>query len=168
MQSAMAGMRAAIAAAAVAGVALAATAEAAPIQVRDDPGFASVFGPNGSMNVEFQYWNGTSYVTQGALAGTFALQYRFTDGGGNPTGPITSFLTYCLEPDEFLDLNGTWKNGDFRGSLASTSEYDGSLDRRVGQGVAGQEDLLSGVQARGEAAQQRRRANRPAPPPEDR
>jgi len=93
-------------------------AAAVPIQVRDGNG-GNVFsdGP-GSQNVTINVSGNSKTVG----AGAFALQYKFV-------GSLTwvDFLTYCLEPDETLDISGlTPKNGDFVADVKDTVEYASS------------------------------------------
>lgn len=90
-------------------------AHASPIQVRDGNGGSVFNGGPGSVNLTIKV-NGSS---QSVAAGAFALEYRH-----GTTGPWTGFLTYCLEPDEWLGISGTTpQNGTLVGSLAATVEY---------------------------------------------
>lgn len=91
-------------------------AAASPVQVRDGNGGTVFNGGPGHVNLTIVV-DGTA---QAVAAGAFALQYRF-----GTSGPWTDFLTYCLEPDEWLDIpaNGTAVSGNLVGSLAATAEY---------------------------------------------
>lgn len=110
---------------AIAGLTLAASAaSAAPnVWVRDGNGGGSVFngGPGYvTMHMRVVRPNNTVW-TPGVNVGAFALQYSTTSNGG----PWTSFLTYCLEPDETLSINsnGTAYGGTLANTLSSTAEY---------------------------------------------
>lgn len=95
-------------------------AAAVPIQVRDGNGGNVFNGGPGSQNVTINV-NGTGKTVG---AGAFALQYKFVGGS-----TWTDFLTYCLEPDETLDISGlTPKNGDFVPDIRTTTEYASSGD----------------------------------------
>lgn len=113
---------AAVAAAIAVGVlASAQTAEASPIWVRDGNGGTPFNGGPGFQTITIKV-DGTN---QGVNAGAFALQYSFT----NPASGANwvNFLTYCLEPDEFLNIpnTGTPVTGTFKGSFGATTEYAG-------------------------------------------
>jgi hypothetical protein len=100
------------------GLAVAAPAAASPVQVRDGNGGTVFNGGPGSVNVTIKV-NG---ATQSVAAGAFALEYR-----PGASGPWTGFLTYCLEPDEWLGISGTTPmNGSLVGGLAATVEYAAS------------------------------------------
>jgi hypothetical protein len=101
-------------------IALAApAAEASPIWVRDGNGGNVFSGGPGSVNITIK----VDGKEQGVAAGAFVLQYTFT----NPTTGTpawTTFITYCLEPDELLDISGTTpKNGTLAWSLFDTPLY---------------------------------------------
>jgi hypothetical protein len=95
-------------------------AEASVVWVRDGNGGTVFNGGPGSVNITINV-NGSNL---GVAAGAFALQYNF-----KPTTPAsndpnwTSFLTYCLEPDEVLNVNGTPRQGIFVEGIANTVEY---------------------------------------------
>lgn len=95
-------------------------AAAVPIQVRDGDGGNVFSGGPGPQTVTINV-SGTSKTVG---AGAFGLQYKFVSG-------VTwvDFLTYCLEPDETLDISGlTPKNGDFVSDVRDTIEYASSGD----------------------------------------
>lgn len=92
-------------------------AQASFVQVRDGNGGSVFNGGPGSVSLQIKVNDGS---TQWVAAGAFALQYRF-----DPADPWTSFLTYCLEPDEALGVGGTPVNGNFASGLANTAEYAG-------------------------------------------
>lgn len=91
--------------------------EASPIWVRDGNGGNPFNGGPGSQIVTITVNN----VNQTVLAGAFALQYSFSDPalGAN----WVDFFTYCLEPDEFLNVSATPVTGTFAGSFGATTEY---------------------------------------------
>lgn len=98
-------------------------AEASVVWVRDGNGGNVFNGGPGSVNITIKVNGNNASVA----AGAFALQYNF-----NPTTPATNdpnwttFLTYCLEPDEQLGINGmTAKQGTFVEGIANTVEYAG-------------------------------------------
>lgn len=91
-------------------------AAASPIEVRDGNG-GNVFNGNGvgSQNLTIK----VDGANKSVAAGAFALQYRLS-----PADAWTSFLTYCLEPDETLGISaGTVYQGDLVADIASSSEY---------------------------------------------
>lgn len=94
-------------------------AHAIPIQVRDGNGGNVFSGGPGPQTVTIDV-NGTSKTVG---AGAFLLQYKFVGGS-----TWNDFLTYCLEPDETLDIGSTPKNGDFVPDLRTTTEYASSGD----------------------------------------
>jgi hypothetical protein len=89
-------------------------AQASFVQVRDGNGGTVFNGGPGKVDVQIKVDGSTQWVA----AGAFALQYRF-----DPADPWTSFLTYCLEPDETLGVGATPVNGNFVNGLANTAEY---------------------------------------------
>jgi hypothetical protein len=109
-------LRRALLAAAAAFPILAGAAIASPVEVRDGNGGTVFNGGPGHVNLTIL----VDGISQGVAAGAFALQYRF-----GTAGPWTDFLTYCLEPDEWLGIpgDGTPVAGVLAGSLASTAEY---------------------------------------------
>lgn len=93
-------------------------AAAAPdVWVRDGNGGNVFNGGPGYVSLTLSV-NGGS---KGVAAGAFALEYSTVAS----SGPWTSFLTYCLEPDEALGIasDGTAYGGTLAGSLAATAEY---------------------------------------------
>jgi hypothetical protein len=98
------------------------SAEASPIWVRDGNGGTPFNGGPGFVNVTVSVDGGPN---QTFSAGAFALQYSFTDPAGPGGANWVNFLTYCFEPDEFLNIpnTGTPVTGTFVGSLGSTTEY---------------------------------------------
>lgn len=95
-----------------------APAQAAPdVWVRDGNGGNVFNGGPGYVSLTLSV-NGGS---KGVAAGAFALQYSTVAS----SGPWTSFLTYCLEPDEALGIasDGTAYGGTLAGSLGGTVEY---------------------------------------------
>ena len=95
-------------------------ATASPIQVRDGNGGNVFNGGPGYVGITINVNGGNLNVA----AGAFALQYSQTGAD-----PWTNFLTYCLEPDEFLGITGsTPVVGDLRGSLGNS---DGVYDARA-------------------------------------
>lgn len=94
--------------------AAAAPAEATPVWVRDGNGGTVFNGGPGYVNLSIRVDGNNQSVS----AGAFALQYGFS-----PTGPFTDFLTYCLEPDELLNVGATPTAGTLRGTLSETAEY---------------------------------------------
>jgi hypothetical protein len=97
---------------------IAGAANAIPIEVRDGNGGNVFNGGPGAQGVTI-YVSGT---TKGVNAGAFALQYKFVGGS-----TWTDFLTYCLEPDETLDISGlTPKSGNFIPDINATAEYAAS------------------------------------------
>jgi hypothetical protein len=95
---------------------LALPAQAQPIQVRDGHA-GNVFSGNGvgSTNLTIRV-DGTD---KSVAAGAFFLEHR-----PNAASPWTSFLTYCLEPDETLGINaGQIYNGELISSVFGSSEY---------------------------------------------
>lgn len=93
-------------------------AEASPMWVQDGNG-GNVFGAAGYTNVTIGVDTGSGLTSQGAAAGAFYLQYSTS----NSPYAWNDFITYCLEPDEFINLSGIVQ-GDYRGSLSGTSEYN--------------------------------------------
>lgn len=90
-------------------------AQASLVEVRDGNG-GNVFGAVGSANITIRVDGSNKNVA----AGAFALQYRFT----SPASAWIDFLTYCLEPDEWLGISGaTPMSGTLVSSAASTTEY---------------------------------------------
>jgi hypothetical protein len=96
-------------------------AEASVVWVRDGNGGNVFSGGPGSQNITINV-NGSNV---GVAAGAFVLQYNF-----NPAKPAnndpgwTTFLTYCLEPDELLKVSGlTPKHGTFVEGIGNTLEY---------------------------------------------
>jgi hypothetical protein len=121
MVNAIRSIRGLVVAGAVLGVVFCATpsAEASPIWVRDGNGGNVFNGGPGSVNLTIKVDNGPN---QSVAAGAFALQYSFT--APTPSTNWVNFLTYCLEPDEFLGITGsTPVTGTFVGSLGATAEY---------------------------------------------
>ena len=99
------------------GIGTIAAGQAAPVQVRDGNGGSVFNGGPGSVNLTIKV-NGAN---QSVAAGAFALEYRM-----GAAGAWTSFLTYCLEPDEWLGISGsTPMNGTLWTSIATTGEYAG-------------------------------------------
>jgi hypothetical protein len=94
-----------------------AAAEASTIYVRDGNGGNAHNGGPGSVNLTVNV-NGTNTSVS---AGAFALQYSTT----NSPYAWTDFITYCLEPDEFLSVTATPVVGDYQTTLSATSEYAG-------------------------------------------
>ncbi len=93
-------------------------AAAGPVQVRDGNGGDVFNGGPGYRAVTIKVDAGSLSVA----AGAFALEYREGSSGG-----WTSFLTYCLEPDEWLGISGlTPHDGTLATNLASTAEYAAS------------------------------------------
>ncbi len=109
-------LRRALLAAAAALPLLAGGAFASPVQIRDGNGGTVFNGGPGSVNLTIV----VDGVSQGVAAGAFALQFR-----PGASGPWLDFLTYCLEPDEWLGIpgNGTPVSGELVGRLADTAEY---------------------------------------------
>jgi hypothetical protein len=87
-------------------------AEASPVFVRDGNGGDVFSGGPGSQTLTINVNGGAG---QSVNAGAFVLQYAF-----NVAGPWTQFITYCLEPDEFL--------GDF----SSPAQFVGDLTPEYG------------------------------------
>jgi hypothetical protein len=92
------------------------SADASPIYVRDGNGGNAFNGGPGSVTLTITV-NGTN---QTVAAGAFALQYSFDQVGW------TDFLTYCLEPDEFLNINGTPAMGTFVEGIGNVGQYASS------------------------------------------
>jgi hypothetical protein len=94
------------------------SADASTIFVRDGNGGTVFNGGPGSVNITITV-NGTN---QAVAAGAFALQYSFDQVGW------TDFLTYCLEPDEFLNIaaNGTPSMGTFVEGIGNVAQYASS------------------------------------------
>jgi hypothetical protein len=91
-----------------------APAEASPIWVRDGNGGTVFNGGPGSVNLTITV-NGANV---GVAAGAFALQYSFDKVGW------TDFLTYCLEPDELLNISGTTpRGGSFVEGIGTVADY---------------------------------------------
>ena len=88
------------------------TAWAVPqtVAVRENPNGLFKDPAPGSVNLTINV-NGQ---TQGVLAGAFSLQYKLEN-----TDDWIDFLTYCLEPDVFLDL-GKEPTGTLVGDLDDT------------------------------------------------
>jgi hypothetical protein len=91
-------------------------AEAATVWVRDGNGGTVFNGGPGSVNLTISV-NGSNVAV---AAGAFALQYSFDNVGW------TDFLTYCLEPDEWLNVTATPTMGTFVEGIANTVEYASS------------------------------------------
>ncbi|WP_291297224.1 PEP-CTERM sorting domain-containing protein [Elioraea sp.] len=96
-------------------------AEASVVWVRDGNGGNVFSGGPGSVNLTINVNNSNVSVA----AGAFVLQYNF-----KPTAPAgndpnwTTFLTYCLEPDEWLGITGTTpRQGSFVEGIGNTAEY---------------------------------------------
>lgn len=96
-------------------LAAAAPATATPIWVQDGNGGGAHNGGPGAVTLSVSV---TGRGTINVAAGAFALQYGFS-----PTGPFTDFLTYCLEPDENLNVGATPTQGTLMGSLSDSSLY---------------------------------------------
>lgn len=95
-------------------IAASAPAEASPIWARDGNGGTVFNGGPGSVNLTVTV-NGASL---GVAAGAFALQLS-TDLVG-----WTDFLTYCLEPDELLNIAGTTpRGGSFVEGIGNVADY---------------------------------------------
>lgn len=91
-----------------------APAEASPIWVRDGNGGNVFNGGPGSVNITITV-NGASTAV---AAGAFALQYSADKVGW------TDFLTYCLEPDELLNVSGTTpRGGSFVEGIGNAADY---------------------------------------------
>ena len=88
------------------------TAWAVPqtVEVRENPNGLFEDPAPGSVNLTINV-NGKN---QGVLAGAFSLQYRLEN-----TDDWIDFLTYCLQPDVFLDL-GKKPTGTLVGDLGDT------------------------------------------------
>ncbi len=103
---------------------IAPAAHASTVWVRDGNG-GNVFsgaGP-GFTNITIN----VDGVNKGVSAGAFVLQYKFSTLAPPNNDPgWTTFLTYCLEPDELLSIDGTAKAGSFVEGIANTVEYAGS------------------------------------------
>lgn len=99
----------------VAALAAAPDASASPVLVRDGNG-GNVFNGNGVGSVNLTI--NVDGANKGVAAGPFALQYS-TNGGSS----WLDLLTYCLEPDETLNVGGTPTSGDMVASVSATSEY---------------------------------------------
>lgn len=90
------------------------SAEASTIWVRDGNGSHVFNGGPGWVNITVNV-NGAHTAVS---AGAFALQYSFDQASW------TNFLTYCLEPDELLNVSGTTPRvGTFVDGIGNTSEY---------------------------------------------
>ena len=100
---------------------LATTADASPVLVRDGNGgnvFSGNTVPGGFTNITIVVDGSTKSVA----AGAFALEYS-TNNGAN----WANFITYCLEPDEWLGISGSAPvTGDLIASLSATTEYAAS------------------------------------------
>ena len=121
MTDSIRGIRGLVVAGAVLGAVMCAapSAEASQIWVRDGNGGTVFNGGPGSVNLTIKVDGGPN---QSVAAGAFALQYSFTAPG--PGTNWVNFLTYCLEPDEFLGISGsTPVTGSYVGSFGATSEY---------------------------------------------
>lgn len=108
--------RTAVAAALCTALAFAAptAADAATVFVRDGNGGTVFNGGPGSVTLTISV-NGKN---QSVAAGAFALQVSFDQT------TWTNFLTYCLEPDELLNVSGsTPRIGSFVDGIGNTTEY---------------------------------------------
>lgn len=89
--------------------------QASPISVRDGDGGSVFSGGPGYQTITIR----VDGAYRSVRAGAFDLQYR-----QSAADPWTRFLTYCLEPDEVLGLNGmTPVTGDLRPAIGGASEY---------------------------------------------
>jgi hypothetical protein len=86
------------------------------VQVRDGNGGDVFNGGPGSVQLQI----GVDGSNANVLAGAFALQWRFNSPGSD----WVNFLTYCLEPNEYLNMpgNGTPVTGELQENIAAT-EY---------------------------------------------
>jgi hypothetical protein len=100
-----------------------AAAQASFVQVRDGNGGSVFNGGPGKVDLEIKVNSSRFWVA----AGAFALEYRF-----DPADPWTSFLTYCLEPDESLGVGGAPVTGNLVHGLATTSEYGSAATALTG------------------------------------
>jgi hypothetical protein len=89
-------------------------AHAALVQVRDGNGSHVFNGGPGFVNLHIRV-NGTQ---QHVSAGAFALEMR-----QGTVGAWTGFLTYCLEPDEWLNVSGATPQAGNHMRLASAADY---------------------------------------------
>lgn len=92
-------------------------AEASTIYVRDGNG-GNVFGAAGYQALTIRVDKGAGLTSTNVQAGAFYLQYSHT----NAPYAWTDFVTYCLEPDELLNVAGI-VSGDYKGTLSESSEY---------------------------------------------
>ncbi len=100
----------------------AAPASADAIWVRDGTNNGHVFGAAGYTNLTIN----VSGTNKNVSAGAFYLQYSTTGS----VGPWTNFISYCLEPDEWLGISyNTPVSGTFEASLGSTTEYAGRAEQ---------------------------------------
>lgn len=108
---------------------LATTADASPVLVRDGNGgnvFSGNTVPGGFTNITIAVDGSSKTVA----AGAFALEYS-TDNGVS----WVNFITYCLEPDEWLGISGSGAvTGDLIASLSGTTEY-GAAATTIGRYV---------------------------------
>lgn len=89
-------------------------ADASPVWVRDGNGGTVFNGGPGSVNITVSV-NGANVAV---AAGAFALQYSFDQTHW------TNFLTYCLEPDELLNISGaTPQMGSFVEGIGNSPAY---------------------------------------------
>lgn len=119
MRPVLSRLRACLLASACCVVPLFATSPAAAgptVQVRDGNGGDVFNGGPGSVQLRI----GVNGSNANVLAGAFALQWRFNSPGSD----WVNFLTYCLEPDEYLNMpgNGTPVTGQLQENLGVT-EY---------------------------------------------
>lgn len=101
----------------VAGLGVAAPAGASPILVRDGDGDRP-FGAAGSKVITIGVDSGAGIERIRVEAGAFYLQYSTTGA----KGVWTNFVTYCMEPDELLNVSGIVK-GDYQADAGRTPEY---------------------------------------------
>jgi hypothetical protein len=96
-------------------------ADASVVWVRDGNGGNVFTGGPGSQAITINVDGSNLSVA----AGAFVLQYNFkatTPANNDPDW--TTFLTYCLEPDEQLGISGmTAKTGSFVDGIGNTAEY---------------------------------------------
>lgn len=102
---------------------IAPAADASTVWVRDGNGSTVFSGGPGFTNITINVDGANKTVS----AGAFVLQYNFSTLAPPSNDPgWTTFLTYCLEPDELLAINGTPVKGSFIEGIANTVEYAGS------------------------------------------
>ena len=102
------------------------------VEVRENPNGLFADPSPGSVNLTINV-NGKN---QGVLAGAFSLQYKLEN-----TDDWIDFLTYCLQPDVFLDL-GTKPTGTLVGNLGDT-DYAAVADLIRGLWATHYEDSLT-------------------------